>query len=75
MRIPGVADTDLVQMHWNYGGGRGAIAHRHVPSGITVRRECPPDVSVHQLDSELLVELTDKLRAAGILGGEEELNE
>jgi hypothetical protein len=40
MVIPGVSDTDLEHLHWNYGGSKGALGLRHVPSGITVSRHC-----------------------------------
>jgi hypothetical protein len=62
MLIPGVPDNELERLHWNYGGGRGAIGLRHKPSGITVCRECLPDVPVSQLAEQLKAELEDKLR-------------
>jgi hypothetical protein len=57
MLIPGVPEEDLERLHWNYGGGRGAVGYRHIPSGITVARECSPDVPNSFFDREALTEL------------------
>jgi hypothetical protein len=67
MRIPGVDDEDLERLHWRHGGGRGALGYRHLPSGISVYRECPPGVPVRAIDTELLVELQEALRSRGLL--------
>jgi hypothetical protein len=37
-----------------------------VPTGISVYRECSPGVSVHAIDTELLIELRKALRCRGI---------
>jgi hypothetical protein len=65
MLIPGVPDNELELLHWNYGGGRGAVGLRHTPSGITVYRECLPNTCVWQQIRTLKVELEDKLRIMG----------
>lgn len=70
MRIPGIPDSELERVHWNYGQGRGAYALRHLPSGLTVGRECLPGAPSWQLEQELLAELTEKLRSAGLLSSE-----
>ena len=62
MSIPGVPDEDLMRRHRRYGGGRGALGYRHLPSGISVSRDCPPGVSVSVIDAELLAELAERLR-------------
>jgi hypothetical protein len=67
MRIPGVADEDLVRLHWRGGGGRGSLGYRHLPSGISVYRECAPGVPVRAIDTELLIELQEALRSQGLL--------
>ena len=67
MSIPGVPDEHLERHHWRGGGGRGAIGYLHLPTGISVYRECSPGVSVHAIDAELLVELQEALRSRGIL--------
>lgn len=57
----------------NYGGGRGAVGYRHVPSGITVGRECPPNVPIRQVGKEARAEFIQVLRERGISrGGSEE---
>jgi uncharacterized protein (TIGR02996 family) len=72
--VPGIPDEDVLRMHWNYGGGRGAVGYRHVPSGITVGRDCPPHVPIRQVDKEALAEFIQVLRERGIShGGSEEL--
>jgi hypothetical protein len=67
MLIPGIPDQDLERIHWRYGGGRGAAGYRHLPSGITVTRECPPTVSVRRVYTELLAELERVLREQGLI--------
>src|SRR5262249_36911054 len=67
MTIPGVPDEDLLRLHWNYGGGRGAVGYRHIPSGITVARDCLPDVPTRQFYEEALAELERQLRERGLL--------
>jgi hypothetical protein len=67
MLIPGVPDEDLERLHWNHGGGRGAAGYRHVPSGITVARECLPDVPTRLFYEEALAELEQELRERGLL--------
>ena len=62
MHIPGMPDEDLVRLHWNYGGGRGTVGYRHIPSGIMVTRECLPDVPVRLFYQEALTELERILR-------------
>jgi hypothetical protein len=72
MVLPGIPDEHLARLHWNEGGGRGSLAYRHLPSGITVRRDCPPGVPVHSIDAELLAELAESLRSEGLLAGANE---
>jgi hypothetical protein len=67
MLIPGIPDEDLERLHWNYGGGRGAAGYRHIPSGITVARECPPGVPTRHVYEAALAELQRKLREQGLL--------
>ena len=62
MLIPGVPDEDLARQHWREGGGRGTLGYRHLPSGISVSRQCPPGVPVAVVDAELLAELAERLR-------------
>jgi len=72
--VPGIPNEEVHLMHWNYGGGRGATGYRHVPSGITVGRECPPNVPIRQVDKEALAEFIQVLRERGISrGGSEEI--
>jgi hypothetical protein len=71
MIISGIPDSHLERIHWNYGGGRGAIGLRHLPSGIIVTRECLPNDSTLKLAKELVVELREKLLQARILVDEE----
>ena len=63
--IAGVPEIEVERLHWNYGGGRGAVGLHHRPSGVTVARECPPDTPSWQLLQELEVELAAKLRNHG----------
>lgn len=65
MPIPGIPDNQLEHLHWNYSNGRGAVGLRHLPSGITVSRECLPDTSVWQVMQELEAELKEALQRAG----------
>jgi hypothetical protein len=67
MSIPGVPDEHLARTHWRHGGGRGALGYVHLPTGISVYRECSPGASVHAVDAELLIELREALRSRGIL--------
>lgn len=67
MLIPGVPDEDLERLHWNDGGGRGAAGYRHVPSGITVARECLPDIPTRHFYEEALAELERMLRERGLV--------
>jgi hypothetical protein len=66
MLIAGIPDADLERIHWRYGGGRGAVGYRHVPSGITAVRECL-DLPVRHYCAEALTELERKLREQGLL--------
>jgi hypothetical protein len=68
MLIDGVDDEQLERLHWNLGGGRGILGIRHVPSGISVSRECPPKVPVRQFMEELVGELREQLKQAGVHG-------
>ena len=65
MLIPGVPDEHLVRQHWRDGGGRGSLGYRHLPSGISVSRQCPPGVPVSVVDADLLAELAARLRDEG----------
>jgi hypothetical protein len=66
--MPGIPDDELVRLHWNHGRGEGSsVGLRHRPSGITVTRECAPNAHVHEIAQELIVELSDKLRTAGLV--------
>jgi hypothetical protein len=65
--IPGVPDEDLERIHFNYGGGRGAGGFRHLPSGITVIRECPPTVPARRKYDEATAELERLLREQGLI--------
>lgn len=67
MSIPDIPDEHLARQHWRGGEGRGCLGYVHVPTGISVSRECPPGVSVHAIDAELLIELRDLLRSRGVL--------
>jgi hypothetical protein len=68
--IAGLPDNQLERIHWNYGGGRGALGYRHLPSGITVIRECSA-VPVVQVEEQLRAELKERLQSAGLLDNEE----
>jgi hypothetical protein len=72
MLIPGVPDEHLARQHWREGGGRGALGYRHLPSGISISRQCPPGVPVAVVDAELLAELAERLRGEWIGAGREE---
>jgi hypothetical protein len=67
MLIPGIPDSHLERLHWNYGGGRGAHGLRHLPSGITVSRESVPGIPSWQTMPELAADLQAKLSRAGII--------
>jgi hypothetical protein len=67
MLIPGIPDTDLELLHWNHGGGRCTVGIRHKPSGITVERECPPDVPVRLCYAAALAQLVRELRQRGLI--------
>jgi hypothetical protein len=71
MLIPGIPDEELEELHWNYGGGRGAAGYRHVPSGITVTRECLPDAPTRHAYEAALAELEHALREQGFLSNGE----
>jgi hypothetical protein len=64
--IAGVPHSELEQLHWNHGGGRGALGLRHLPYGIAVVRECPPGVPVLRVIRELEAELKERLRHGGV---------
>lgn len=68
--IPGIPENELEQLHWNFGGGRGALGLRHIPSGISVERECPPNVTLFQVLHELTLELQEKLGQAGFMASD-----
>jgi hypothetical protein len=67
MLIPGIPDADLERLHWRHGGGRSTAGIRHKPSGITVERECPPDVPVRRCYEAVLVQLVRELRERGLI--------
>jgi hypothetical protein len=67
LQMYGVPNNDLERLHWNYGNGRGAAGYRHVPSGITVARECLPDIPVRYVYDEVLADLERELRKQGLL--------
>jgi hypothetical protein len=69
MLIPGVPDSDLKRLHWIHGRGRGALGLCHVPSGVTVVRECLPDTRPCQVMQELEAELSESLQSAGLIAG------
>jgi hypothetical protein len=56
----------MERVHYNYGGGRGSYLLRHLPSGVSVHRECLPDIPNSKLLEMLEGELKDKLIALGI---------
>jgi hypothetical protein len=60
--------------HRNSGGGRGALRIRHLPSGVSLFRECPPGVPVTRFHLEMLAELGQKLKAQGLCEGEERIS-
>jgi hypothetical protein len=74
MMIIGVPDEQLARTHWRHGGGRGALGYRHIPSGISVYRECPAGVPVQAIDAELLIELQEALRSRGNIPAATEAN-
>jgi hypothetical protein len=63
MLIPGIPDDQLRRRHLGGGGGSGGLGYTHLPSGVSVFRGYTPGTPHHQLDRELLLELTDKLQA------------
>jgi hypothetical protein len=68
MRIAGVPDEHLEQIHLWYGPGKGGeLGYKHLPSGIMVRRMCPPTGSLLKFRNQLLAELREQLIAAGIV--------
>jgi hypothetical protein len=68
MQIPGIPDDHLERMHLYLGPGNGSgYAYKHVPSGIMVSGVKPPEMKVHQFDRQLVAELFEKLKAAGII--------
>lgn len=73
--MEGILDEHLARYHWNYGNGRGALGYRHLPSGVSVYRDCAPAVPVRGIDAELLIELQEELRSRGILSSETRTNQ
>jgi hypothetical protein len=73
MLINGIPDSDLALIHWRGRGGKGELGIRHTPSGITVTRECPPDMPVLKVREALLDDLEVQLRREGILGASSDL--
>jgi hypothetical protein len=70
MLIPGIPDEHLERLHLYLGPGKGsAYAYRHLPSGITVCGEIPPDMNVYLFDRKLVADLAEQLKAAGFLTG------
>ena len=67
MSIPGIDDKDLQRQHWRFDGGHSSLGYRHLPSGVSVYRECRPGVPVRVIDAELLAELEEQLRLQGLL--------
>ena len=67
MLTPGTPDEDLVRVHWNRGGGSATAGYRHVPSGITVARECLSGIPVRIFYQEALEELELVLRERQIV--------
>ena len=74
MLIPGIPNEDLERLHWNHGGGLGAAGYRHVPSRLTVTRECLPDIPTRRFYDEALAELEWQLRQRGILSNNDPTN-
>lgn len=70
MLIAGIPDEHIERLHWNLGGGRGALGYRHRPSGIEVSRECRPGVAVLEIDQEVLADFKKTLKSAGIITDE-----
>jgi hypothetical protein len=72
MLIQGIPDDHLERVHWYLGRGKGSeYAYKHVPSGIMVGGAKPPQMTIHEFDQQLIGELMEKLKAAGIITGKE----
>lgn len=72
MVIPGIPDEHLERLHFYLGPGKGSrYAYKHIPSGIMVGGAKPPEMKIHQYDQQLIAQLAEKLKAAGIITGSE----
>jgi len=70
MVIPEIPDDHLERLHWYLGPGKGGeYAYKHLPSGIMVGGAKPPHMSIHEFERQLIAELTEKLKAAGLITG------
>ncbi len=68
MMIHGIPEDQLERIHWYHGPGKGSsYAYKHLPSGIVAGGRKPPAMKTHEFDRQLLAELVEKLKAAGIL--------
>ncbi len=73
MVIPEIPDEHLERLHWYLGPGKGSeYAYKHLPSGIMVGGAKPLHMRIHEFAQQLIAELTEKLKAAGIITGTHE---
>src|SRR5580765_7771049 len=74
--IHGIPEEHLERVHWYHGPGKGSsYAYKHIPSGIMVGGEKPPDMKVLEFDQQLFAEFIEKLKAAGIISALIEIGE
>lgn len=52
-----IDDDQLKWEHWNVGGAMGSVRVTHLPTGVSVSRDCEPTVPVLQIHALLLREL------------------
>ncbi len=68
MSIHGIPDDHLERLHLYLGPGKGSqVVYKHIPSGIMVGGAKPPQMKALEYEKQLLAELTEKLKASGIL--------
>jgi len=68
MLIPGIPAEQLRVHHSWYGPGHGGkLRYEHIPSGIAVGRRIGPKDKPIEIQRQLLVELKEKLQAAGLV--------
>jgi hypothetical protein len=72
MSIPGILDDHLERLHVYLGPGKGSeYYYKHIPSEIMVGGTKPPQMKIHEYEKQLLADLAEKLKAAGLINSTE----